>query len=223
MRGAGLCLVPRKYAPLKSTLLLLGIAWLSGCAGGGSVRGAWLTPAPHPSFSRILIVGISTDYNQRCAFEFSMSYQFTGNSPQAIVSCNSMTQTDPLTGANINRVAAAVHADAVLTTAVVSVQMSEQKGERVAYYQVVGQGYVTGPLGDYGVPVAFVQLESAKTLPTITGDIHLLTKLFEVRDATLVYSLDTQSKDNALQSTSSTMDALTGQIGGRLHRDGVLQ
>jgi hypothetical protein len=179
-------------------------------------------PAPHPAFSRILIVGISSDYNQRCAFEFSMSYQFSSPSPQAIVSCNSMTQTDPLTRANIDRVAAAVHADAVLTSAVVSVQMSEQKGERVPYYQVVGQGYVTGPLGAYGVPVAFVQLESAKTLPTVTGDIHLATKLFDVRDATLVYSLDTQAKDNALQSTSTTMDSLTGQIADRLHRDGVL-
>jgi hypothetical protein len=222
MRIAGFCLVDRKYASVEFTLLLLGIAWLSGCAGGGSVRGAWLTPGPRPSFSRILIVGISTDYNQRCAFEFSMSYQFSGNSPQAIVSCNSMTQTDPLTRANIDRVAAAVHADAVMTTAIVSVQMSEQKGERVAYYQVVGQGYVTGPLGAYGVPVAFVQLESAKTLPTITGDVHLVTKVFDVRDAMLVYSLDTQVKDNALQSTEGTMDTLTGPIGERLHQDGVL-
>jgi hypothetical protein len=222
MLSSGLRLVHRKYALVESTLLVLGVAWLSGCASGGSAQGAWLMPAPHPSFSRILIVGISTDYDQRCAFEFSMSYQFSSASPQAIVSCNSMTQTDPLTRANIDRVAAAVHADAVLTTAVVSVQMSEEKGERVAYYQVVGQGYVTGPLGAYGVPVDFVQLTSAKTLPTVTGDVHLATKLFEVRDATLVYSLDTQTKDNALQSTSATMDTLTGQIGDRLHRDGVL-
>jgi hypothetical protein len=133
-----------------------------------------------------------------------------------------MTPTDPLTAANIERVAASVHADAVLTTAVVTVQMSEQKGEPIPYYQVTGQGYVTGPLGAYGVPVAFVQLETATPLPTITGDIHLRTKLFDTKDATLVYSLDTQATENALQSTSSTMETLTGLIGDRLHRDGVI-
>ncbi len=204
-------------------VLLLSVAWLSGCAGGGSVKGAWQTSAPHPSFTKILIVGVSTDFNQRCDFEFAMSSQFSGNPPHPIVSCNSMTPTDQLTRANIERAIAAVHADAVLTTAVVSVQTSEQKGEPTPYYQIVGQGYVTGPLGAYGVPVAFVQLESTTPLPTVTGDVHLITKLFDTKDATLLYSLDTQAKDNALQSTASTMDDLTSQIGARLRRDGVIQ
>jgi hypothetical protein len=100
--------------------------------------------------------------------------------------------------------------------------MSEQKGEPIPYYQVVGQGYVTGPLGAYGVPVAFVQLETETPLPTITGDIHLKTKLFDTKDATLVYSLDTRAKDDALQSTSSTMETPTGLIGDRLRRDRVI-
>jgi hypothetical protein len=213
--------VHRKYVS-GSVLLLLSVAWLSGCAGGGSVKSAWQTPAPHPSFSRILIVGVSTDFNQRCDFEFAMSSQFSGNPPHPIVSCNSMTPTEPLTRANIERAVTSVHADAVLTTAVVSVQTSEQKGEPTPYYQVVGQGYVTGPLGAYGVPVAFVQLETTTPLPTVTGDVHLITKLFDTKDATLLYSLDTRAKDNELQSTASTMDDLTGPIGDRLRRDGVI-
>jgi hypothetical protein len=221
MRYPDLRLGHKKYAS-SSALLLLSVAWLSGCASNGSVSSAWQASTPHLSFSRILIVGVSTDFNQRCDFEFAMASQFSGNSPQPVVSCNSMTPTDPLTGANIERVAAAVHADAVLTTAVVSVQTSEQKGEPTPYYQVTGLGYVTSPLGAYGVPVAFVQLESVTPLPTITGDIHLLTKLFDAKDATQVYSLDTQAKDNALASTASTMATLTGLIGDRLRRDGVI-
>jgi hypothetical protein len=221
MRHPDFRLVHKKYVS-ESALLLLSVAWLSGCAGGGSVRSAWQTPAPHPSFSRILIVGVSTNFNQRCDFEFAMSSQFSGNPPHPIVSCNSMTPTEKLTRANIERAVAAVHADAVLTTAVVAVQTSEQKSEPIAYYQVVGQGYVTGPLGAYGIPVAFVQLESTTPLPTVSGNIHLITKLFDTKDATLLYSLDTQAKDNALQSTESTMDDLTGQIGDRLRRDGVI-
>jgi hypothetical protein len=221
MRYPDLHLVHKESAS-RPALLLLGIAWVSGCASSGSVRSAWQTPAPHPAFSRILIVGVSTDINQRCDFEFAMSSQFSGASPQPIMSCNSMTSKDPLTRANIERVAAAAHADAVLTTALVSVQTSEQKGEPIAYYQVTGQGYVTGPLGEYGVPVAVVQLESTTPLPTITGDVHLVTKLFDTKDATLVYTLETQAKEDATQSTSATMGALTDQIGDRLHRDGVI-
>ena len=120
MRYLDFGLAHKKYV-VESALLLLGVAWLSGCAGGGSVRSAWQTPAPHPSFSRILIVGLSTNFNQRCDFEFAMSSQFSGNPPHPIVSCNSMTPTEQLTRANIERAVAAVHADAVLTTAVVSV------------------------------------------------------------------------------------------------------
>jgi hypothetical protein len=211
----------KKYAS-GSALLFLCAAWLSGCAsGGGSTSGAWQTSSPQPTFSRILIVGISTDFNQRCDFEFALASQFSGGSPQPIVSCNSMTPTDRLTAANIERVAASVHADAVLTTAVVTVQMSEHQGEPIAYYQVTGQGYVTGALGAYGVPVVFLQLESATPLPTVTGDVHLKTKLFDTK-GTLVYSLDTQAKDNALQSTASTMESLTALIGNRLRRDGVI-
>src|SRR5271167_1387749 len=159
MRDAGLHLVHMKNFPVKSMLRILCVAWLSGCAGSGSVNGAWQSN-PHPVFSRILIVGISTNFDQRCAFEFAMASWFSGSSTQPVASCNSMLPKEPLSRANIERVVLAEHADAVLTTAIVSMQVSEQAGYTVPYYQVVGQGYVTGPLGEYGVPVAFVQLES---------------------------------------------------------------
>jgi hypothetical protein len=222
MRSTGLRLVHMKFT-FESTLLFLCVAWLSGCAGGGSAKSAWQASAPHPVFSTVLIVGISTDYNQRCNFEFSMASQFSGSSPQPIVSCNSMTQKDPLTRANIERVVAAVHADAVLTTAVASMQATEHKGYTIPYYKVTGQGYVTGPMGDYGVPVAFVKLDSTQSIPTVSGEIHLITKLFDAKDATLVYMLDTQSKTDDLQSSAIVVDTLTGQIGDRLRRDGVIR
>lgn len=133
-----------------------------------------------------------------------------------------MSPTDRLTRANIERVVAAEHADAVLTSAVVTLQFGLEQGEGTPYYQVTGAGYVTGPLGEYGVPVAFVQLETMPAIPTVTGDIHLVTKLFNSQDATLVYSLDTQSKNNDLQSTPDAIETITGIIGDRLRRDGVI-
>jgi hypothetical protein len=210
-----------KHVSVHSTLLMLSLVCLSGCAGSSSVKGAWQSAA-HPAYSRILIVGLSTNFDQRCSFEFSLASQFSGSSTQALVSCNSMSPTDRLTRANIERVVAAEHADAVLTSAVVTLQFGLKQGEGTPYYQVTGVGYVTGPLGEYGVPVAFVQLETMPAIPTVTGDIHLVSKLFNSQDATLLYSLDTKSKNDDLQSTPDAIETITGIIGDRLRRDGVI-
>ena len=107
--------------------------------------------------------------------------QYTGSSTEALASCNTMMPNDPLTRANIERVAAAGYADGVLTSAVVSMQLSGHQGNtgdtRAApYYQVTGEGWVTGDLGAYGVPVAFVQLESTPSIPMISDDIQVVTK-----------------------------------------------
>lgn len=221
MRSTCSHLVPKKIAPVGPALLILGVA-LAGCVGNSSsVKGAWQV-SPHPSFSRILIVGVSTNFDQRCAFEFSMASQFSGSSTLPIASCNTMMPKDPLTRANIERLVAAQRADAVLTTAVVTVQLGSQAGYTIPYYQVVGQGYVTGPMGEYGVPLAFVQLDSTQSLPKVTGEVHLLTKLFDARDATLLYSADTRAKSDDIQSSSTAIESLTGQIGDRLRKDGVI-
>jgi hypothetical protein len=227
MLSIGIRLVRMKNASVGTALLILSMAWLGGCSGN-SVKSAWQQSGPRPPpFSRILIVGISTEFTQRCAFEFSLASQFQGSSTTPIVSCNSMMQKDALTRANIERVVAATHADAVLTSTVVTMQMGSQQGNTrdtrgTSYYKVTGVGYVTGDLGAYGVPVAFVQLDTTKPIPQITGSVHIITKLFDVNDAKLLYTLDTETKSDDIQSTSSTIDTITGQIGDKLHRDGVI-
>jgi len=138
-----------------------------------------------------------------------------------------MMQKDALTRANIERVVAAAHADAVLTSTVVTMQMGSQQGNTrdtrgTSYYKVTGVGYVTGDLGAYGVPVAFVQLDTTKPIPQITGSVHIITKLFDVNDAKLLYTLDTETKSDDIQSSSSTIDTITGQIGDKLDRDGII-
>jgi len=224
MGSTGLGLVQIKCASFMSALLILCVAWLVGCAGSSSVSGAWQNSTPNRSFSRILIVGLSTSFDQRCSFEFSMASQFSGGSTQPLVSCNTMLPKEALSRANIERVVVAEHADAVLTTAVVTMQLGKGQGYTgMPYYQVEGVGYVTGPVGAYGVPVAFVQLETPASVPTITGDIHLITKLFDARDATLLYTLDTRAKTDDLQSSGVAIDTITELIAGRLRRDGAIQ
>ncbi len=217
----------RQHALVGPTLLMAGAAWLCGCSGN-SAKGTWQDSAANrPTFSRILIVGVSKDFTQRCSFEFSMASQFAGSSTVPVVSCNTMMPNDPLTRANIERVAAAGHADGVLTSAVVSLQLSGHQGNTsdtraTPYYQVTGEGWVTGDLGAYGIPVAFVQLESTPSIPMISDDIQVVTKLFDVKDATQVYMMQTQAKSSDMQSTSSTIETITGLIGDRLRRDGVI-
>jgi hypothetical protein len=217
-----------KNAFIGHTYLILGVAWLCGCAGQSSEKGAWQgTAAAHQSFTRVLIVGISKNFTQRCAFEWSMSQQIASDSTQVFISCDSMTSKDPLTRANIDRLVASDRADAVLTTTVVSMQLGGQQGNSrdtrpTPYYQVTGEGWLTGPLGEYGVPVAFVQLETTPSITMLTGDIHVLTKVFETHNATLVYTLDTQAKSGDIDSSSSGIETITGLIAARLRRDGLV-
>jgi hypothetical protein len=219
--------VRMKNSSVGAGLLILSIAWLSACSGN-SVKSAWQQPGPRPPpFSRILIVGISTDFTQRCSFEYSLASQFQGSSTTPIASCDTMMPKEPLTRANIERVVAATHADAVLTSAVVTIQMGSEQGNSrdtrgTSYYQVTGVGYVTGELGAYGIPVAFVQLDTTKPLPQITGSVHIITKLFDANDAKLLYTLDSETKSDDIQSTSSAIETITGEIGDKLHRDGII-
>jgi hypothetical protein len=227
VQGIGLPLLRMKNGAVGSALLILGLAWLTACSGN-SVKSSWQeSTAGRPSFSKILIVGVSTDFTQRCAFEYSMASQFQGSSTIPFASCDSMTPKDRLTRANIERVAASDHVDAVLTSAVVTLTLGAQQGNTrdtraTPYYQVTGVGWVTGDLGEYGIPVAFVQLESTPSIPQITGEVHVLTKLFGAKDATLLYSLDTKAKTDDMQSTSSSIDTITALIADRLRRDGVI-
>jgi hypothetical protein len=212
-----------RYSSVESTLLIVGVMCLSGCTASSSVKGAWQQSTPNRSYSRILIVGISKSFDQRCSFEFSMASQFSGSSTEPFVSCSTMMPKEPLTRQNIERLVTSDHADAVLTTSVVTVQMAKGQGYTgMPYYQVEGLGYVTGPVGAYGVPVAFVQLETPPHIPTITGDIHLITKLFDTHDATLVYTLDTRAKTDDLQSDPVAIDTITEIIAARLRHDGVI-
>ncbi|HME39805.1 MAG TPA: hypothetical protein VKG63_12705 [Steroidobacteraceae bacterium] len=213
---------------LRCALLALGLAWLSGCATSTSAKGAWAGSAPRQAFTKVLIVGVSANFTQRCAFEWSLASQINGGSTQAAVSCDSMTSKDPLTRAGIERVATSDQVDAVLTTAVVSMKLGGQQGNTrdtraTPYYQVTGTGYVTGELGAYGVPVAFVQLETTPSITLLTGDIHVVTKVFETHGATLVYTADTDAKSGDIQSSSSGIETITAQIADRLRRDGVIR
>ncbi len=109
-------------------LLLTATVWLAGCAGV-SVKSAWQSGVPHDqTFARVLIVGVSPNYNVRCAFESVFASQLRSASTTVFSSCSAMNSAEPLTRENIERVVASVHADAVLATRLVSLNSGQQVG-----------------------------------------------------------------------------------------------
>jgi hypothetical protein len=208
-------------------LLLLGAAWLSGCVSQASSRGAWQEGVPRDqSFKRILVVGVTPDVNQRCAFEFFLASQIRSDSVKAIASCDAVTKKDPLTRESIEHAVAAQQADAVLATTLVSRDWGAEEGRGRdsrggGTYKATDSGYATGYYGAYGVPVVYGEFQTAPSIITLKGEVRVESKLFETRNATLVYTMETIARD--LESRDAGLAAITEPIADRLRRDGLIR
>ena len=203
--------------------LLTATVWLSGCAGV-SVKSAWQPGVPrNQTFTRILIVGVSPNYNLRCTFESNFASQLRSASTTVFSSCSAMTSEVHLTRENIERVVASVHADAVLATRLVSMDAGQQEGgssdtRGTSLYKSTDFAY-----GAYGMPVTYVEFQTAPPLTRLTSSIHVLTKLYETRDATLLYTLDTKTKSQEIDSTEATLITITAPTADRLREDGLIR
>ena len=197
--------------------------WLCGCSGV-SVKGTWQDGAPrNQTYRRLLVIGVSPDRDLRCAFESDFASQLASASTAVISSCDQMKAKEPLTRENVERVAAAVHADAVLATRLVSLDVqegqaytSDTRGDSV--YKVQDFGY-----GAYGVPVTYVNFETAPPLTSLTSSIHVVTKLYETRGAVLVYTIDTVTKSQEIDSTEGTLMTIAAPTADRLRKAGLIR
>jgi len=202
------------------------LAWtlgLCGCAGV-SVNSAWQDGAArNQTFSKVLVVGVSPDYDLRCNFEYAFATQLRSQATTVFPSCDSMTPKEPLTRANIERVISSVHADAVLTTRLVSATAGESQGgtwdtRGDSRYKATDIGYAV-----YGVPVTEVELQTAAPLKSFTSSVHVVTKLYDTRDGKVLYTLDTTTKSQDVDSTGATLAAITAPTADRLRRDGLIR
>jgi hypothetical protein len=213
---------------VPAVVLLLSATALAGCAQQVRVTSDWQDNAPRDQpFSTVLVVGVSPDYNQRCAFESFLTLQIRSESTTAIASCRVMSQQDPLTLENIERVIAEHQIDAVLATFLVAAEIRGQEGGTSetrgdAYYKAtdIGYGYY-GYFGAYGMPVIYGEFRTAPSIMTVQGQVEITTRLFNTADATLVYELNTKAQD--LESRESGLAIITGPIAERLRRDGVIR
>jgi len=209
---------------LSTRVAVLSFAALLLCSCAGvSVRGDWQEGVAHQSFSRLLLVGVSPDYNLRCAFENTFASQLRSPATAVFSSCDSMGPKEPLTRENIERVVALVHADAVLATRLVSSSTDERSGgtwdtRGTSLYKPIDNGF-----GPYGLPVTYVDFETAPPLGNIQRTLHVVTKLYGAGDARLLYTLDTSMKAQNIDSTQATMLTITAPTANQLRRAGLIR
>ncbi len=216
---------PWQIRPLSlgSAALLTAAVWLLGCAGV-SVNGTWQDGVSHSqTFSRVLVVGVTPNRNLRCAFESTFVSQLQSASTTAISSCDQLNSKEPLTRENIERVVASVHADAVLATRLVSMSTGEREGRSNdtrgnSLYKATDFGY-----GAYGMPVTEVEFQTAPPLSAITSSIHVVTRLYDTRSAALIYTLDTTTKAQEIDSTEATLMTLAIPTAQRLRRASLIR
>lgn len=203
------------------------LAAVTGCTRGISVDGD--VPAGvdrRGGFASILVVGVSPDVNQRCAFEQAMASNLRSATVKAVTSCTVMGTKEPLTREVVEKAVAEVGADAVLATVLVDATAKVKEGGSAdarggAYYKATDIGYETGYWGVYGVPVVYAEFEVAPSVFSVSGDVKITSRLFDTRDATLVYVVNTDAR--GLSSRALALAEITPEIAAHLRQGGLVR
>ena len=201
---------------------LFAVLDLAGCTGRSTVKSTWDDEAfRKQTFTRLLVVGVSPDYTQRCNFEFWLVRDLRSDNSMADASCSWMAKDEPLTREGIERLVASLHSDGVLATSLVSAAWRAKEGgtydtRSTGSYKYVGSGY-----GAYGIPVDYYQFKSLPSITNARGQAHVLTKLYETRGASLIYTIDTKAKD--IESSQLGLATITPAIADRLRHDGLIR
>jgi hypothetical protein len=204
------------------------VAGVAGCASQTSVSGQWAEGAPRDrTFNRVLVVGVSPNLRQRCAFERYLVNQIGNGSTQAFASCDSMepSQREPLTRESIDKAVARQQADAVVATVLVTKSMQvDQGGSRdtrgTAGYKATDAGWSEGYYGVYGVPVIYGEFQATDAISTLNADVTVESRLYATQGPALVYTLKTTAR--GIESRDEGFAALTMPIADRLRADRLI-
>ena len=224
-------IAPSPTALFRPVLALLAAAclggFLNGCSRQVVVDGAYSEGVARTgSFANILVVGVSPDVNGRCAFEQALAADLRSPTVKATMSCSVMDTKEPLTRESVERAVATLGADAVLATSLIASTAKAKEGGSAdarggGYYKATGYGYDYGYWGAYGVPVVYGEFETAPSVFSISGTAELSSRLFETRDATIVYKLETKAK--SFDSREMAIARITPAIADRLLKDGLVR
>lgn len=210
-----------------AALVLIAALGLSGWGKQVKVTGTWEDGKARPQpFTNVLVVGVSPDMNKRCAFEQFLAARIRSDATQATPSCLVVDRKQPLTRQSIEAAVASTRADAVVSTILVSRGFKSADGgsrdtRGTANYKAVDSGWMTGYYGLYGVPVVYGEFETSEAITTIQGEVHVASKVFEVREASVVYTIDTTAKN--LEARDEGMSIVTTPLADHLRKAGLVR
>ena len=201
----------------------------AGCTATNPVSsdGAWAGDAArNQSFSRLLVVGVSPDINQRCAFEDSMAQALRSANVGAETSCSILGAKEPLTREAVEKAVASISADAVLATRPLGGSTQLKEGGTIesrgdVRYKATDIGYGYGYYGVYGVPVVYGEFQTAPAEFYLEGGGRVRSEIYETAGATMVYSVETEAK--RLESRSQGLIVVTSSIADDLRRAGLIR
>ena len=204
--------------------MLLGIA---ACAGeSAKVTSSFEGPArPTEPYHKIIVVAVSPDVNVRCPFERFLAARLEGEVTEAVASCEVTDKKQPLSRELIEKAVAEQGANAVLTTHLVSQDWSSNAGgggrdTRGSHgYKATDAGWSSGYYGAYGVPIVYGDFQHNAASLVITGTVHLTSKLYDARNGSVVYSMETTAK--GVESHDAGVSLLTTSIGEKMAKDGL--
>jgi hypothetical protein len=209
-------------------LCAVAVAGLSACAPTtvSSQKPESTRQVPSQAFSRVLVVGVGSNLNQRCGFEFFVVSQLKSDSVTAIRSCDAMQQKTPLTLEGIEEAVARYQIDAVLATHLVSRELASKEGgsrdtQGNASYKATGSGWTTGYYGVYGVPVVYGEFATAPAVTVAEGKLQLASRLFETAGKTEVYAMDTSARK--VESTDIALHDIAESIARDLRKAGFVR
>jgi hypothetical protein len=219
---------PVRGVAVATMLYLIGAASFAGFAQAKTtVQGEWAEGAPRKqSYTRVLVVGVSPNVNQRCAFEFFMASRLKSESVHAIRSCDAVKEKTPLTLESIEQAVAAAQADAVLATRLVSRAVETKEGgsrdtRGNASYKATDAGFAAGYgyYGVYGVPVIYGEFATEPAFSIAEGDARVSSSFYQTRDKALVYTLQTHARK--LESSDAALQEIAAAIAGKLRKEGL--
>ncbi len=201
-------------------LLLVGAASVGASA---SVKGEWVDKAARgKTFSRIIVVGVTPNIDQRCPFERNLAQRIKSQSEStvAMASCDVVEQKNPLTRESIEAAVAAQNADAVIATSLISKDWDVKEGNTYdsrggAYYKATDAYY-----GLYGTVVA-ADFQTSSSVSMLNGGARIVSKFYETQSKNVVYTLETSVKN--VSSQEAGLIEITSPIGKRLRKEGLIR
>ena len=206
--------------------LILAIAGLAGCTQPIRATGAWAEGATRPqTFRKLLIVGVSPDYKQRCNFEWVLATKLRSETVEAITSCSLMKSDVQLSRESIEPVVRSSGTDGVVATRRVDSGASLKEGgtddtRGSALYKAtdVGMGY---GYGYYGMPVVYGDFAASRPIIELENTFEVVTQVYETRGATPVYSFKTKGKSR--DAMNIVREDISSAIAERLRQDGLVR